>query len=136
MTDLDSTEIIVSTLGLIGTLGVAYFAHGARKAAREANDAVNHRHRTGTPRIYDIAISNQKAIEGIHEKINSAFIKVDRIDDKVHELTEWKRSYDASPLNTGEGVRKWLEHNEAKIDENTKKIRSLEDTVAKKCNNQ
>lgn len=126
MIDIDATEIVVSTLGLIGTLGVAYFAHGARKAAREANDAVNHRHRTGTPRIYDIAIANQKAIESIHEKLDVAFTKMERVDDRVHELTEWKRSYDASPLNTGDGVRRWLESNERRID-------SLEETVAKRC---
>lgn len=98
------TEIIVSFLGVIGTVVASYFSYAANKQSRRSNvsieqinDAVNHRHKTGTPRLYDMVLSNfnrvgqlEKSVKEIKRDIKDLShvvsvheIELDSIEDKI-----------------------------------------------------
>jgi hypothetical protein len=93
--------IIVAVLTLLGVIVNSFFGFLTHRNAKSINDAVNHRHRrTDTvgktpPKLYDLAIEN-------HLKLGS-------VENQVNELVEWRHSYDESPLNTGAGVKRFLE---------------------------
>lgn len=75
-------ELLALGVAGVSALG-AYYAFLAKRHASEVSDAVNHRHQTGTPRLYDLALENHA---------------------KVDELVEWKRGYDGGPLDSGDKV--------------------------------
>ena len=58
--------IIESVSGLLAAIA-AYFSIRAKKEAGEANNAVNHT-QDGSPRWYDLALSNYKAVTRIKER--------------------------------------------------------------------
>jgi hypothetical protein len=78
---------IIKALTLLVVTMSAIFAKRASMQAAEANDAVNHRHADGSPRLYDLAIRN---------------------DQRLDELLEWKRGYDGGPLDTGQKVTDFM----------------------------
>lgn len=98
------TEIFVSLFGAIGTVVASYFAYAANKQSKRSgesidqiNDAVNHRHKTGTPRLYDMVLSNfnrvgqlEKSVKEIKRDIKDLShvvsvheIELDSIEDKI-----------------------------------------------------
>ncbi len=80
-------EILKTVTLLVATMA-ATWARGAKKESAQANDAVNHRHATGTPRLYDLALRN---------------------DERTDELIAWKRGYEqAGHLDTGEKVEAFM----------------------------
>ena len=79
---------IAKALTLLCCALAAIWSKNAKKEAAQANDAVNHRHVDGTPRLYDLALRN---------------------DERTDELIEWKRSYEGGPLDTGEKVENFMQ---------------------------
>lgn len=98
------TEILVSLFGAIGTVVASYFAYAANKQSRRSNvsieqinDAVNHRHKTGTPRLYDMVLSNfnrvgnlEKSVKEIKRDIRDLShvvsvheVEIDQIENKI-----------------------------------------------------
>ena len=85
------TEIIVSFLGVIGTVVASYFSYAANKQSKRSgesidqiNDAVNHRHKTGTPRLYDMVLSNFNRVSSLEKSVKE--IKRD-IKDLSHVVS-------------------------------------------------
>ena len=81
---------------LIGT--VIHNTFETRKAAsyaRQANDAVNHTHENGQPRILDMVLRLYEDRE-LNKEFRETFM-------------EWRASYMDSPWKSGVGVREWLE---------------------------
>lgn len=93
------TEVLVSLFGAIGTIFASYYAYAAHKqgkhsgkAINEINDAVNHRHEKGTPRLYDMVWSNfnrveklEKNVEQIRHVVSQHEADIDTIEDKIKE---------------------------------------------------
>jgi len=88
-------EVFVSLFGAIGTVVASYYAYAAHKqgrssdvAIKEINDAVNHRHENGTPRLYDMVWSNFNRVSKLENSV--AEIKKDIKDlshvASVHQL--------------------------------------------------
>ena len=89
------TEILVSLFGALGTVVASYFAYAANRQSRRSNvsieqinDAVNHRHKTGTPRLYDMVLSNFNRVDSLEKSVRE--IKRDIKDlshvASVHQL--------------------------------------------------
>ena len=83
--DLETIYHIGAYIGIAASAVYSFLSH---RNAKQANDAVNHRHRTGTPRLYDLMI---------------------RTDERVDELIEWKKSYEGGPLDSGKKVCEFVE---------------------------
>lgn len=68
------TELLVTVFGsltaLFSYLGGRH-AKVARTHASQLNDAVNHTHKTGEPRIYDLAVANSVALQELSEKLDA-----------------------------------------------------------------
>ena len=69
-------EVFVSLFGAIGTVVASYYAYAAHKqgrhsdvAIKEINDAVNHRHENGTPRLYDMVWSNFNRVSKLENSV-------------------------------------------------------------------
>jgi predicted RNase H-like nuclease (RuvC/YqgF family) len=69
-------EVFVSLFGAIGTVVASYYAYAAHKQGRlsgsainEINDAVNHRHENGTPRLYDMVWSNFNRVSKLENSV-------------------------------------------------------------------
>ena len=84
-------EVFVSLFGAIGTVVASYYAYAAHKQGRlsgsainEINDAVNHRHENGTPRLYDLVWSNFNRVSKLENSV--AEIKQD-VKDLAHVAT-------------------------------------------------
>lgn len=90
-----------------------YLQYHSKQQISQVNDAVNHRHRTGTPRMYDIILENSMMAK--------------RLEDKTDEIINWKNGYSGGPLDEGEKVVKFVEKTNQYFD----KLDELE----KKCNN-
>ena len=85
------TEILVSLFGAIGTIVASYYAYQANRQGKlsstaidEINDAVNHRHENGTPRLYDMVWSNFNRVSKLERSVSE--IKQD-IKDLAHVAT-------------------------------------------------
>ena len=98
-------NIIISALTIVPASIGAIAAVMSARHSKQANDAVNHRHITGTPRLYDLALENHQ---------------------KVDELVGWKRGYDESPWNNGSGVEEWLKEHDDTHAAIIKRIEELE----------
>lgn len=81
-------EHIAIIVGAVAATIAAIVSNQGRKHASETNDAVNHRHRTGTPRLYDMVLQNS-------------------VDTR--EVVEWKRGYEGGPLDDGDKVVAMME---------------------------
>ena len=93
----DSTQIIVSLIGLAGISVNAVFSYLSSARAKEINDAVNHRHEkrgADAPKLYDLAWENHR---------------------KVDELVEWKRTYQGGPLDDGNKVVEFVDRTERRL---------------------
>jgi len=84
-------EVFVSLFGALGTMVASYYAYAAHKqgrssdvAIKEINDAVNHRHENGTPRLYDMVWSNFNRVSKLEKSV--AEIKQD-VKDLAHVAT-------------------------------------------------
>lgn len=69
-------EVVISLFGLIGTIVASRYAYLANHQARqsgtaidEINDAVNHRHEAGTPRLYDMVLSNFNRVDSLENSV-------------------------------------------------------------------
>lgn len=98
-------NVIIAALTIIPASIGAIAAVMSARHSKQANDSVNHRHVTGTPRLYDFALENHK---------------------KVDELVGWKRGFDDTPWNSGNGVEKWLKEHDAKHRDFIERIEKLE----------
>ena len=82
-------ETIYHVGAYIGIAASAIYSFLSHRNAKQANDAVNHRHVTGTPRLYDLALRN---------------------DERVDEIVEWKRGYEKEGvLDTGDKVSEFMD---------------------------
>ena len=61
--DAPTATIIVAAITIVPATIAAITGWSARRHAMEANDAVNHRHKTGTPRLYDLVLKNDKQMD-------------------------------------------------------------------------
>lgn len=80
-------ESAIRVAGLLGVAVAAWQAFRANVNSKQVNDAVNHSHETGTPRLYDLVIRN---------------------DLRVGELLDWKRGYDGGPFDSGQKVKDFM----------------------------
>ena len=96
-------QLIPAITGLIAGLG-ALLAALAKKHAKQANDAVNRRHLTGTPRIYDMVLD-------LHQK--------------GEELLRWKRTYDGGPLDSGLKVKAFVERVDSELGEIRREVHEV-----------
>lgn len=120
-------QIALSALiSLIGA-ATAWIALRAKKAAEEANDAVNHRHKKVAAKgvevsevapplkLYDLAWENHQ---------------------KVDELIQWKRGYDGGPLDSGTKVEEFVEKTNSRlqaVESNIKHIRGSVEHCKEHC---
>lgn len=102
-----SNEVTVAVVGLVSAVVLAIIglltkqhAKAAQKAAEESSDAVNHRHLTGTPRLYDVMLD---------------------VSQKVDYLMRWREEWQGLPasISDGDGLANKL----AKLDEGQSDIR-------------
>ena len=87
------TEILVSLFGAIASYFV-YATHKqvkhSGKAIESIDEAVNHRHERGTPRLYDMVLGNYNRIEKLEKNIDEIChvvsqheADIDTIEDKI-----------------------------------------------------
>ena len=96
---IDVASIVASVMTFLGMVITTVFSYRTKKGIGEVNDSVNHVHKSGGKRLYDLALEN-------HARVNE-------VKEHTDELIQWKRSYHGSPWEDGDGVKKWLkEHNE------------------------
>ena len=86
------TEIVVSFLGVIGTVVASYFSYAANRQSKRSNvsieqinDAVNHRHENGTPRLYDMVWSNFNRVSKLERSVQDIQLDVKRLAGEVRE---------------------------------------------------
>lgn len=110
-----ATDVWVATITTIGAVLVAMIPvtvmqrrHGQQ--VRQINDAVNHSHANGTPRIYDIV-----------QQI-AAQVKV--IEHATSGLIDWQASFDGSPFTDAEAIGRFVDEVERRFDELDSMIRS------------
>ena len=103
-----ATDVWVATITTIGAVLVAMIPvtvmqrrHGQQ--VRQINDAVNHSHANGTPRIYDIV-----------QQI-AAQVKV--IEHATSGLIDWQASFDGSPFTDAEAIGRFVDEVERRFDE-------------------
>ena len=86
--------VFVSLFGAIGTMVASYYAYAAHKQGRlsgsaidEINDAVNHRHENGTPRLYDMVWSNFNRVSKLENSVAEIKQDVKQLSHvaKVHQ---------------------------------------------------
>ena len=88
-----ASDILLAIAAVGSSVAMILSAQGKKHAkeasvqSAEANDAVNHRHRHGTPRLYDLALENR---------------------DRTKELLAWKQSYDGGQLDNGSKVEQFM----------------------------
>jgi len=99
-------EVVISLLGLIGTIVASRYSYLANNQARrsstaidEINDAVNHRHEAGTPRLYDMVWSNFNRVSKLENSV--AEIKKD-VKDLAHVATVHQLEIDKIEEQIGE----------------------------------
>ena len=87
-------EVVISLFGLIGTIVASRYAYLANHQARrsgtaidEINDAVNHRHEAGTPRLYDMVLSNFNRVDSLENSVAEIKQDVKQLSHvaKVHQ---------------------------------------------------
>jgi len=85
-------EVLVSLLTTIGTVVASYYAYAAHKQGKrsstaidEINDAVNHRHENGTPRLYDMVWSNFNRVSKLERSVQDIQLDVKRLAGEVRE---------------------------------------------------
>lgn len=87
-------EVVISLLGLIGTIVASRYSYLANHQARrsgtaidEINDAVNHRHEAGTPRLYDMVLSNFNRVDSLENSVAEIKQDVKQLSHvaKVHQ---------------------------------------------------
>jgi hypothetical protein len=92
--------VIIAVLTLCGVVFNGLISLMTHRNSKQINDAVNHRHQRADEngkaplKLYDLAIENHQ--------------KIERTEQKLDGLVEWKESYCDSPLNTGKGVDEFL----------------------------
>jgi hypothetical protein len=96
-------QIVVALITLIGVGITVYHSSGSHKNSRQTNDAVNHIHGTGKERLYDLVLGNTS--------------KLLDVKSDTDELVAWKKGYDETPWNNGDGVKDWLEKHQEEIQE-------------------
>jgi|TARA_R100001163_G_scaffold22363_1_gene18933 hypothetical protein len=84
--------IIESISGLLAAIA-AYFSIRAKKEAGEANNAVNHTD-SGSPRLYDLALSNYKGVTRIKERQASIEKTVDKLEENQNKTLSKLRQHE------------------------------------------
>jgi predicted nucleic acid-binding Zn-ribbon protein len=92
-------EVLVSLFGALGTIVASYYAYQANRQGKlsssaidEINDAVNHRHEKGTPRLYDMVWSNFNRVSKLERSVRE--IKQD-IKDITHVVSQHELEIDS-----------------------------------------
>ena len=69
-------EVFISLFGALGTIVASRYAYLANRQAKnsrtaidEINDAVNHRAEAGTPRLYDMVLTNFRAVADLETTV-------------------------------------------------------------------
>ena len=99
----ETAELIVAAV--VGAIAIVIAAvaraeaRALRRVSNEVSDAVNHRHLTGTPRLYDLVL---------------------KLDEKVDELTAWREKWRGLDPSIRDG-----EHLSDKIDRIERDIAGL-----------
>ncbi len=85
-------ELFASLFGALGTIVASYFAFKANQVAHqtktvsdEINDAVNHRHLHGTPRLYDMVYGNFNRISSVEADVKEVKQDVKELSNVVSE---------------------------------------------------
>ncbi len=88
--DQTVTELAVSVIGLLGSVVASWFAAAAHREGKrskasidEINNAVNHA--TGTPRLYDMVLSNFQRVDGIEKDLIEIKHDVKQLSEAVEE---------------------------------------------------
>lgn len=118
-----STDVVVALLALAGTMVTATAVMiglmvKIYKEAREANDAINHRH-DDTPRAYDMLLE----IHGSYGELSTI----------VGEIRDWRNSFSDSPWHNGAAVSRWLENWEKSQADQTRAIARIEAKLLSMC---
>lgn len=86
------TEVLVSLFGAIGTIVASYYAYQGHKQGKlsstaidEINDAVNHRHENGTPRLYDMVWSNFNRVSKLERTIKEVKLDIRNLSGVVSD---------------------------------------------------
>lgn len=103
-TEADASVWAAAIAGVASTIS-AFFAFKANKNAKESNDAVNHRHLQGTPRLYDIVLELQGWMQQwrdlplhlnnghkLGEKIDDLQVQISILDRRVKDHVHWEES--------------------------------------------
>ena len=61
---------LLTGLGAFISACAVFYARKAHGQACEANDAVNHTHKTGTPRLYDMVLDIHSDVKGIEHRVS------------------------------------------------------------------
>ncbi len=88
LTEADASAV-VAVVGGIASCVAAWFSFRANKNAKESNDAVNHRHLGGTPRLYDLILDLKAWADRwdtLPSHINSAEKLADYLETQEHRL--------------------------------------------------
>ena len=84
------TDLLVSLIGLLGSVVASWFAAAAHREGKrskasidEINNAVNHA--TGTPRLYDMVLSNFQRVDRIEKDLMEIKYDVKQLSKQVEE---------------------------------------------------
>lgn len=87
--------IVVSLIGMVGSVAAAWLSFHAKRQAAQANDAVNHRH-PESPRLYDSVLSTERDVRELlrwrdqHERrwgtLDESINNAQRLSDKLHGI--------------------------------------------------
>lgn len=83
--NMDWTTIAVASIGFCGIFVTAFFSYLSQRAAREVNDAVNHRHKDQPKKLYDLAWENHQKMHILDQWRKDADKRMERIEDHIKQ---------------------------------------------------
>lgn len=86
--------VILGLMTMISSIVVGYFAWDGRRHAREANDAVNQRHKLGVdekgnpvkPRIYDAVLQINEDMSHVKERVDKVELQHERQSESMKRM--------------------------------------------------
>jgi len=120
--DSTATEVaaITSLCAMFGTVVTGWFAYIGKRNAEQANDAVNHRHRTGSPRLYDQVLTLGERLGEIRASLRS--------------VEAWKNDYMGGPLDTGPKVVEFVRTMHTNLNDVHDRLKRIESACTDLCN--
>ncbi len=77
------TDIVVATIGLVGTAFTAFFAYKASSRSKRIDDAVNQRH-PDEPKLYDRIVRINGNVEEVRDEVAANTASLDR-NEAAHQ---------------------------------------------------